>query len=205
MNPEKQSASRTLLVSVLLSAPGPVVMGIGLTMGHSSTQIADFIRRTAELASLIIAYIIYTKTNRSENTEEDRKVRLERRGNIFTGLTMCLSGVTMLLLALLSDTPNKGNVTIGLIIAFLGTVTNTILWRRYMSLYRRQGNAILRAEARLYGAKSAVDFFVTAALASVLLFPATPFSSFLDTAGSVLVSLYLLYCGLRTIREQPKK
>ena len=39
-----KSRSQTLLASVLLSAPGPVVIGLGLLVGRSSTQMADFLR-----------------------------------------------------------------------------------------------------------------------------------------------------------------
>ena len=41
----KKSGSRTLLMSVLMSAPGPLVIGLGLLVGRSSTQIADFIQK----------------------------------------------------------------------------------------------------------------------------------------------------------------
>ena len=53
------SGERTLLASVLMSAPGPIVVGIGLLVGHSSTQLADFIRRTAELAAIIVSWFVY--------------------------------------------------------------------------------------------------------------------------------------------------
>ena len=49
MDKDKRSGYRTLRLSVLLSAPGPLVLGLGLMVGHSSTQISDFTRRTAEL------------------------------------------------------------------------------------------------------------------------------------------------------------
>ena len=41
----KKSGERTLLLSVLMSSPGPLVVGLGLLSGRSSTQIADFVRR----------------------------------------------------------------------------------------------------------------------------------------------------------------
>ena len=48
----KKSGARTLLWSVLMSSPGPLVVGLGLLSGRSSTQISfylDFI------GSLIVA------------------------------------------------------------------------------------------------------------------------------------------------------
>ena len=43
-NPNTKSGTKTLLLSVLMSAPGPLVVGLGLLAVRSSTQIADFVR-----------------------------------------------------------------------------------------------------------------------------------------------------------------
>ena len=204
MEKEKKSSFRTLLLSVLFSAFGPIVLGLGLMVGHSSTQIADFTRRTAELLALIVALVIYAVTNRRQDMAEERKKDLERKGNLFTGTIMCISGLSMLVLAVLSTDGDKGNVIPAMLIAFMGVVANAIFWRRYTTLARRQGNSILGVQARLYGAKTAVDVCVTSALAAVLAFPGTGVSYWLDKAGTALVSLYMIRCGIKTIHEQRK-
>lgn len=202
MEQEKKSSFRTLLLSVLFSASGPIVLGLGLLVGHSSTQIADFTRRTAELLALIVALVIYSVTNKRQDMVEERKKELERKGNLFTGVIMCVSGLSMLVLAVLSTDGDKGNVIPAMAIAFMGVVANSIFWRRYTTLARAQGNSILGVQARLYGAKTAVDICVTSALAAVLAFPGTSVSYWLDKAGTALVSLYMILCGIKTIREQ---
>ena len=202
MDQEKKSGYRTLLVSVLMSSYGPVILGLGLRVGHSSTQIADFTRRTAELLALVVALVVYAMTNRRQDMPETRKLALERKGNLFTGIIMCISGLSMLLLSVLSTDADKGNVIPALVIAFLGVVANSIFWRRYTALYRKQGNAILGVQARLYGAKTAVDVCVVIALTSVLVFPGTKASFWLDQIGSMLVALYMIRCGIMTIMEQ---
>ena len=53
MNRSGNTGQRTLLAAMLLSLPGPLVLGAGLLLGRSSTQLADFIRRTAELGAQI--------------------------------------------------------------------------------------------------------------------------------------------------------
>ena len=202
MDREKKSGKRTLLLSVLMSAYGPVILGLGLRVGHSSTQIADFTRRTAELLALIVALIVYTVTNGRGDMDGVQKQRWEIRGNRFTGVIMCISGLSMLILSFLAADGDKGNVVPALVIAVLGVIANSIFWRRYSVLYRRQNNAILGVQARLYGAKSAVDICVTIALAAVLAFPGTRVSFWLDRVGTVLVALYMIRCGIKTIREQ---
>ncbi len=194
-----KSGSRTMLLSVLMSAPGPLVEGLALLEGQSATQVADFVRRTAELLALVLAYVIYKKT--AGQPEIERRA-LERRSNIWVGAIMCLSGAVMGMTALLGAGGAEGNVVPGLVIALLGAVANTLFWRKYTRLSRETGNAILAVQGRLYRAKSLVDTVVTLALASVLLLPGSFLSQVFDRAGSLTVALYLLYCGIRTLREQ---
>lgn len=197
----KKSGSRTLLMSVLMSAPGPLVMGLGLLAGRSSTQIADFVRRSSELLAIIMAFVIYKITTKDGSCDEGKKARLERMSNAFVGAMMCVGGCFMIALTLLSGNEDKGNVLPGLCIALLGVVANTLFWRKYTRLNRAQPNAILAVQARLYRAKSLVDGCVTVALLSVMLAPGTAVSAWLDFLGSLIVAAYLIWCGIKTVCE----
>ena len=199
-----KSGSRTLLLSVIMSAPGPLVVGLGLLAGRSSTQIADFVRRSAELLAIIMSFIVYRITTKEGNCTEEKRVRMERRSNAFVGAMMCLGGSFMVLLAFLSDTADKGNVIPGLTIAVLGVIANTAFWIKYTRLNRKEPNAILQVQSRLYRAKSLVDGCVTAALLSVVIVPTSPVSYWLDFAGSLVVALYLIWCGVKTVFESLK-
>ena len=199
-----KSESRTLLWSVIMSSPGPLVVGLGLIAGRSSTQLADFVRRSAELLGIIMAYAIYRMTNKDGACDEIRKARLERISNIFVGAMMVLGGAIMLVLAFVSENAEKGNVIPGLSIAIMGVIANTIFWRRYTKLNKLEPNAIIAVQARLYRAKSLVDMCVTAALLSVALLPGSQISMLLDKVGSVIVAAYLVWCGAKTIYERMK-
>lgn len=198
----KKSGSHTLLWSVILSSPGPLVVGLGLLVGQSATQIADFVRRSSELLAIIMAFVTYKVTTREGVVDIERKNRLERLSNLFVGAMMCLGGCVMLALAFFSENMEKGNVIPGLTIALLGVIANTIFWRKYVNLNRKEPNAILAVQARLYRAKSLVDLCVTAALLSVVVLPGSAFSYYIDLVGSIIVALYLVWCGGQTIRER---
>lgn len=202
---QKKSGAKTLLWSVIMSAPGPLIIGLGLFVGRSSTQIADFVRRSSELLAIIMAYIVYKITTKDGVCNTEKKERLEKLSNLFVGAMMCLGGTLMLLLAFASETEDKGNVIPGLVIALLGVVANTLFWRKYTKLNRQEPNAIIAVQARLYRAKSLVDGCVTIALLSVALLPESPVSYYLDLVGSVIVALYLIWCGVQTIAERLKK
>ena len=200
---KQKSGSRTLLWSVLMSAPGPLVVGLGLLAGRSSTQIADFFRRSSELMAIVASFVVYKWT--SDSGDQQKKERLERISNTFVGAMMCLGGLFMIGLAFASDGGDKGNVLPGLTIAVLGVIANTIFWRKYTRLNRAEPNAILAVQARLYRAKSLVDSCVTIALCSVAIAPRSGVSLWLDFAGSLIVAAYLVWCGIRTIWESALK
>ena len=202
MNSQK-SGSRTLIWSVIMSSPGPLIVGLGLLAGRSSTQIADFVRRSSELLAILMAYAIYRIT--AKDADPARKCRLERFSNLFVGVMMCIGGAFMLMLAFLSEPADKGNVIPGLTIAVLGVIANTIFWRKYTRLNRAEPNAILAVQARLYRAKSLVDGCVTIALVTVAAAPASLAALWLDFAGSIIVACYLIWCGLRTIWEAARR
>ena len=193
-----KSGRNTLLWSVIMSSPGPLVVGIGLIMGRSSTQIADFVRRSAELLAIIVSYVVYQLTTRDGFTDMERKARLEKNTDLFVGGAMCLGGAMMLALALL---PSKGETGI----AILGVIANSIFWRRYSRLGKESNNSILLVQSRLYRAKTLVDICVTAALLSVTLLPGSAISYWLDKAGSAVVAVYLICTGAKTISERLKK
>ena len=198
------SGKRTLLWSVIMSSPGPLVVGLGLLVGKSSTQIADFVRRSSELLAIIMAYVTYRITTKDGQTKEAKRIRIEKMSNIFVGAMMCLGGGIMMVLAFVSENGDKGNVIPGLVIALLGVVANTIFWRKYTSLNKANPNPILEVQARLYGAKSLVDSCVTVALLSVVIAPEATITYYIDLVGSVIVAGYLIYCGAKTIREKAK-
>ena len=200
MNTQK-SGHKTLLTSVILSSPGPLIVGLGLMVGKSSTQLADFVRRSSELLAIIISYIIYTVTTKENGVDMEKKQKLERISNLCVGIAMIVGGCIMFVLALTSNTTEKGNVIPGLTIALLGVFANSLFWRKYTKLNEESPNAILEVQARLYRAKALVDSCVSIALLSVLWLPNSSISYYLDLLGTIIVSIYLVYCGYQTFKE----
>lgn len=202
MDKSKKSGERTLLMSVIMSSPGPIVVGIGLIVGRSSTQLADFLRRTAELLAIIVSYFIYKILNKKGDREKEvNKDKLENIANKFVGFAMLISGIVMVVIAIFSANSEKGNVIPGLSIAFLGLITNTWFWLRYSKLGKINGDSILLVQSKLYGAKSFVDACVFIVLLLVLFFPLTSISYFADIGGSFIVSIYLIFNGVSILKN----
>ena len=194
-----KSGKKTMLFSILLSLPGPLVVGLGLMVGKSSTQIADFVRRSAELLAIILAYITYSFTTKDGITNLSKKEQLEKASNIFVGITMILSGIIMMLLAIFYPTFDKGNVIPGLVIAILGFIANSIFWAKYNKLGSQTNNNILIVQSKLYRAKTFVDASVMIALLVVLIIPHSKISYYFDLVGTIIVSIYLIITGVDTL------
>ena len=202
---EKKSGEKTLLWSIIMSSPGPLVVGLGLLAGRSSTQIADFVRRSAELLAIIMSFVVYRAVTKQGVTDEVKKRKMEHGSNIFVGSMMCLAGAIMAVLAFTMSNEDKGNVIPGLTIAVLGVIANSIFWIKYTRLNQAEPNAIMAVQSRLYRAKTLVDSSVTIALLSVLIAPQSAVSYWLDLIGSMIVAFYLIWCGIQTIIEELKQ
>lgn len=197
---KSKSGERTLFASVVMSSPGPVILGVALFFGRSSTQLADFIRRTAELVAIIVSWIVFRVLHKSGSASVAQKNKLEYIANLSVGAAMCLSGAAMLFIALFSPDTQKGNVIPGLVIAVLGVTTNSWFWLRYRKLNREKPDVILAVQSRLYRAKSLVDACVTIALAFVAVAPGAPAARYVDLGGSIIVAAYLVMNGIMTLR-----
>jgi divalent metal cation (Fe/Co/Zn/Cd) transporter len=193
------SREKTLLIALLLSAPGPLITGFAAISSHSTTQLADFIRRSMELAAMFIAWWVFRQIQRNMKLKQADQTRLEHASGFSVAGAMLCSGMVMLAIALsrLSVFEPGGKVTLGLIIAILGFLTNGWFWLRYRALTREQYSSVIAAQQTLYRAKMSVDLCVVVALAAVAIAPAHPATRYVDILGSIIVAGYLLWNGLR--------
>ena len=191
---------KTLLAALLLSMWAPLMTGIAVLLSHSTTQLADFIRRSIELIALFVSWWIFRYLARNKELDPENKVRMEKIAGITVAATLSFSGIVMLVLALsrFSTFEPGGNVYPGIAIAVLGLITNSWFWRRYAKLALEQYSSIIDAQRQLYRAKAFVDLCVIAALTAVALIPTHPLTRYIDISGSVILSVYLLWSGFRT-------
>lgn len=194
-----KSGKNTLLLSVITSAPGPIVVGIGLIAGKSSTQLADFIRRSIELLAIICSFVIFLLTTKEGATDQNKKRRLETAASLFVSIAEILSGSIMTALAITSRSQETGNVIFGLIIAILGVVANSYFWQKYKKLAKNSENSILKSQSNLYRAKTFVDFSVTVSLLVVMFALSAEVRYYFDIIGTICVSLYLIFTGITSL------
>lgn len=201
--PAPDRRERTLLTALLFSAPGPLITGIIAFTSHSPTQIADFVRRTAELVATFVSWLSFRRVHR-EAVGDAERARIEAGVSRTVAIAMLFSGCALMFVGIRSLFVYQvsGSVVAGLVIAVLGLIMNTFFWLRYRSMTRAQPDTILAAQQRLYRAKAFVDLCVVIALFAVVLAPAHPATRYIDALGSVVVACYLLYNGIISLRKE---
>lgn len=201
---EKQVAGRekTLLAALLLSMWAPLTTGLAVLMSSSTTQLADFIRRSVELFSLFVSWWVFRCLKKKGKPDPAEKARLEAIAGLSVAAALCCSAVVMFILALsrLGAAAPGGNVYPGLAIAVLGLITNTWFWRRYTMLIQEQYNPVIDAQRQLYRAKASVDLCIIIALGAVALNPGHAATRYVDFTGSLIVAAYLLWSGRGALR-----
>lgn len=198
-----QSRQRTLLATVLLSMWAPLTTGLAVLLSHSTTQLADFFRRTVEFLALLISWLLFRYLIRNPEIQPELQKKLEKTVRLCVAGAMIISGLTMVSLGFIRLETFKpgGNVYPGMAIAFLGLITNSFFWRRYARLNREEHSDIIQAQQNLYRAKSMMDLAVLSALSAVALMPLHPLTPIIDIAGSFLVALYLILSGVHSARK----
>lgn len=192
---------RTLLIALLLSLWAPLATGLAVLLARSTTQVADFVRRTAELVAVALSWAVVRHLRRRGAIDDARRAALERVAARSVAAALGLSAAVMLLLAAgrLHAFQPGGDVRLGLVIAVLGLLTNGWFWHRFGAHARERPDALIDAQLRLYRAKVAVDACVIAALATILWAPGHPLTRWVDLGGSVAVALYLGWSAWRTV------
>ncbi len=196
---QSSSREKTLLISLLLSAFGPLVTGFALVSSRSTTQLADFVRRSMELVAVFVAWWVFHRLQRNAEPDAAHRSALERSAALSTAGAMAGSGFVLLGVALsrLSVFEPGGNVTLGLTVAALGLVVHAWFWRRYAILTGEQYSAVITAQQQLYRAKTWLDLCVFIALAVVAVAPNHLATHYVDILGSLTVAGYLLWSGLQ--------
>ena len=196
----------TLRLSVIFSAFGPLVLAVALSMNTSTTQFADFLRRTVELSVLIIALWIYLKLKKT-TLNKQKKHTLQAFMYRISGYVLLISSMMLFFLfgfALWNPAIPEGNVIIGLVVAFLGVFFNGYFWFRYSRFNDVHNHVVMESQGKIYQAKTFVDINVVIALASVLVFPSLWISYWIDLVGTFIIAIYLVIRGISFIKKSSK-
>jgi divalent metal cation (Fe/Co/Zn/Cd) transporter len=194
---------KTMIIALILSMWGPIITGIAVTMNESTTQLADFVRRTVEFLVLVVSWQFYRYIN-THQINIAKRFKLERFVKRAIALTMLISGVFLLLISIdkmINPVNPTGQIYLGLTIASLGFLVNGFLWRKYVHFNKQTPNTIIHAQVNLYQVKTIMDIFVIIALLSIPLFSYSKTSYWIDLVGTLFIIIYMIYTSYITFTK----
>lgn len=191
---------KNLFFATLVCLPGPLWLAISMRGGANSTQIADLIKRSCDFLTVALAWLVYELTT-SNFISETVKLRLEKFIKYFTAASMCLSGLIMIYVAVATLDGHHGNMFPSLFLAATGALINVgLVWN-----YRSMKNPVLMVQAKLHSTKALLDFGLVAILLTWILCPYDNIRHYADLVGTIVISLYLIWSGLRVLNIGKKK
>lgn len=191
---EYRAGRKNLLIALIASIPGPVALALSLGGGFSVTQLADLLRRSCELLSVVLAFVVFEVSHRASSHSQGR---LEALVRWVTGLSMVFSGLVVGWLAITSFGAERGGVTTSLVLAILGALVNAKLYLGY----RKLRHGVLTIQARLHRAKLLLDMWMTLVLLCTLA-SAPTVRQYADLIGSASIGLYVAISGLRLLLQK---
>ncbi len=194
LNREKE---KTLRAAWMISLAAPVTTLIAFLLGGATVQMADFLRRTSELAGLFLAWWTFRRT--ADVRAKDAADRLEHLCSLAIALVMGLSFLLITYAAasrLLHPQP-LGMIAPGLVIPIGGIIVNGWFWRRGAGLARQESSPVVESQWRLCRAKAVLDVCVLLTLLLTLLVDEPSTSRYIDLAGSSIIGIFLLTSAWR--------
>lgn len=160
--------------------------------------LADFVRSVSESFAILISWLSYRGVQRQPEPVDARYVRTVygRAGMAVAGV-MLISAVLILVGAvagLRKPTP-VANILAGVVVSAGGLVYNVWFWRRYLAIARQDDGILFGTQWRFYRAKAIANASVLVSLATSSLLSRHIWSAYVDIAGSLAVTVFVLVSG----------
>lgn len=189
-----------MLWAWLVAAWSPLTYGWAAYVGESMFMVADLLRRSSELAALVLAWYVYRRA-RVKNVDSQVYRRWERYSNTLLAAVMLFSVIVILIRAYarLLDPAAVGQVGWGVLIGFLGVIVNGWFWRRYVALASGSYSALAESQWRLFRSKTMLDGWGIISLGSALLFQSASWGRYIDPIGAFVPAAVLLVSALQIL------
>lgn len=81
---EYRKGKKNLILALCISIPGLAALAIGMLNGASATETADLVRRSCELLSILLTYIVFEATALGRFGNAERRKALEHSVSLFS-------------------------------------------------------------------------------------------------------------------------
>ncbi len=192
---------RTLLAGWLLALWSPVTYGWAAYVGQSTMMMADLLRRSTELAALVLAWAVY-RWARTRNVDMAIYSRWETKANLLVASVMGLSVVVIGIQSYrrFLDPGELGDLRWGILLGFLGVLVNGWFWRRHQAYAREAHSPLSESQYRLFRSKALLDAYVVLNLSTAVYVRQQSWGLYVDALGALVPAAVLAVSALQILR-----
>jgi len=193
-----EERERSVFVGFVLALCLLIPCAIAAFLAKSLTLGVDMLISLAETLASLFSWIIIRKVARGRNLTFNYGFgKLENISGLAVAAVMLASFIVVVMEGINRLHEPVAIVATGVLLGFAITafaaVSDTWLWFKNLRLARRQSSPLMEAQWRFFRSKSVCDYCVLASLGCTLVFHGYPWSLYIDTLFSFVLSGFLLW------------
>lgn len=194
------NGANTLKKAAIIGLLGATISGIVAHTGSCTTMYIDFSRSLIEGLMTVISCIVFSKIQ-NNNTAQQRKILIQERIRIITGIVMIFTSMLLATVSIASFSPaqKEGNNIPSLVTTSICVFINLSILRNYKNSLRKDFNHIIKAQYTMYRSKTIINTFVLSILMLLTFFPTWNAINYLDLVGTIIMSIFIFTEGLKNI------
>jgi cation diffusion facilitator family transporter len=193
---ESTERERSVMIGMVTGGVQLPVSLVAALLGNSIVLVADLLRATAELLTIVLSWFALRAVRRASRDRFNYGLgKVESAASVVVGGALLVSFTVVLgaaLARLVAPAP-IGDAMLGLVAALVGTAGSIWLWRRNYAIACRAASPVMDAQWRLYRSKTVTNGTVALSVGVALAFKDHAWAAYADPLGSLVIAGYLLY------------
>lgn len=195
---------RSILTSFLLGLVVLIPDLIAVILANSVMLLSDLLKSGSETIATFLSWLAVRKVRQGRTFDYNYgQGKLENISSLAVAGAMMLSWMVVTYGAIdrFRHPARIGSVFLALFVTGGSAFVNFRIWRNNLKLSRVEASPIIESQWRLYRAKTVANLCVVVSLSVSWLFRDQAWSAYVDPAGAILISGFLLLSAYRVITD----
>lgn len=195
---------RSVLLAMGLGVMVLVPDAIAMVLANSVMLLSDLLKSVSETFATFLSWLALRRVHRGESFDYDYgQGKLESIASLAVAGAMLVSWlvVTMTAVERLRHPAPLGSTWLALLATAASLVVNVQVWKRNRVLAQEWPSPIIESQWRLYRAKAVANACVLASLGVGTAFRGQPWAPYVDPAGAIVISGFLLFSAYRVVTD----
>ncbi|MDX2032066.1 MAG: cation diffusion facilitator family transporter [Blastocatellia bacterium] len=195
---------RSVFVGLMLGLLVLVPDVVAVALANSVMLLSDLLKSGSETIATFLSYLAIRRVRQGKTFDYNYgQGKLENISSLAVAGAMLISWLIITFSAIerFRHPSPIGQIGLALFVTGVSAVINVLVWRKNRRLAQAEPSPIIESQWRLYRAKTAANICVLVSLIVSSVFREQSWSAYVDPAGAILVSGFLLLSAYRVITD----